>query len=255
MQKFPRETLDSRAARLLAHCQIFKPEGNGPFPTAFLFHGCGDNDGPQPGYAKAAAQKGIASVVVDSFRPRDISLTEARILVCTGLRLWGRERAGDLIALLHWARGQDWVQADRLAAAGWSHGGWTVMDALALGPEVAEFADLEGVPADPLAGLSTAFLVYPWCGLGAQTLRKGWQKAIPAYLMLGENDTLSGTHLPLKAADKVRLSGATVETLIYPGATHSFDEETSVNPTFRFNPEQTADAQARFADWMARHLL
>jgi dienelactone hydrolase len=129
------------------------------------------------------------------------------------------------------------------------------MDALALGAEVAEFADLEGMPADPLAGLSTAFLVYPWCGLGAQTLGRGWQKSIPAFLMLGEDDTLSGTRYPLKAAEKIRRGGTRVETHIYPGATHSFDEETSVNPTFRFNPVQTADAQARFADWMAHQLL
>ncbi len=255
MKKFPRETLDARAERLLAHCQIIKPEGDGPFPTAFLFHGCGDPDGPQPGYAKAAAAKGIASIVVDSFRPRGISLTEARVLVCSGLRLWGRERAGDLISLMHWARSQDWVKADCLAAAGWSHGGWTVMDALALGAEVAEFADLKDVPADPLAGLSTAFLVYPWCGLGAQTLRKGWQKSIPTFLMLGEDDTLSGTRYPLKAADKIRRNGSHIETHVYPGATHSFDEETSVNPTFRYNAAQTADAQARFADWMASQLL
>jgi dienelactone hydrolase len=73
--------------------------------------------------------------------------------------------------------------------------------------------------------------------------------------MLGEDDTLSGTRYPLKAANKIRGAGAPVETHIYPGATHSFDEETSVNPTFRFNLAQTADAQARFADWMARQLL
>jgi dienelactone hydrolase len=59
----------------------------------------------------------------------------------------------------------------------------------------------------------------------------------------------------LRAADKIRRAGAPVETHIYPGATHSFDEETSVNPTFRFNPTQAADAQARFAEWMARQLL
>jgi acetyl esterase/lipase len=59
----------------------------------------------------------------------------------------------------------------------------------------------------------------------------------------------------MRAADKVRSAGAAVETHIYPGATHSFDEETSVNPTFRFNLAQAADAQARFADWMARQLI
>lgn len=252
--KFPRESLNSRAQRLLPHCQMIRPAGPGPFPTLFLFHGCGDPDGPQPAYAAEAAKHGIASVVVDSFRPRDISLNEARILVCTGMRLWGRERAGDLVALMDWARHQDWVDARRLGAAGWSHGGWTVMDGLALGSQVAEFAGLTDVPADPLAGLKTAFLVYPWCGLGAQTLRLGWTQKIPAFFLLAGEDNLSGTRLPLRAAEMLTKAGGLIETHIYPGATHSFDEQISVNPTFRYDAVLFEDAKSRFASWMVRHL-
>ena len=39
---------------------------------------------------------------------------------------------------------QNWVDPDRIVVAGWSHGGWTIMDALALRPgrEMAHFTGL-----------------------------------------------------------------------------------------------------------------
>ena len=254
MKRFPRETLSARADRLSPAAVIIKPDGDGPFPVGIMHHGCGNADGPQIHYAKAAARAGIASVIVDSYGPRRLSLTQARTLVCGGLHLWGRERAGDLLAMLHWVRQQAWADPSRLAAAGWSHGGWTIMDALALGPACAEHARLTDVPANPLDGLKTVFLVYPWCGFGAQTHKKGWTRAISAHMILGQKDSVSGVRFPLRAAAAARLSGAQVETDIYPNATHSFDEVTSVNPTFRHDPALEARAIAAFTAWMQREL-
>jgi dienelactone hydrolase len=255
MMKLPVETLSARAARFAPFYRIVKPDGPGPFPTVVHFHGCGDHDGPQPNYAAAAAARGVASILVNSFAPRGITLLEARLLVCSGMRLWGRERAGDVLAALHWARQQNWVDSGRLGVAGWSHGAWSIMDALALGQTCGTHAQLKDLPDDPFEGLKTAFLVYPWCGIGAQTLSRGWSKLIPTAFILAQDDSLAGITLPLKAAARLSKAGCQVETHIYPGATHSFDEETSVNPTFRFNPEHARDAHVRFADWMERFLV
>jgi dienelactone hydrolase len=238
MIKFSTETCITRAQRLAPYFTIIKPEGEGPFPVAILMHGCGNQIGPQTDYAHAAAKQGIASVIVDSYSPRKISLLEARGLVCGGMRFWGRERAGDLLATLAWVRIQDWAQPDAIGAAGWSHGGWTVMDALALGSKVANYANLSDMPEDPLAGLKTAFLVYPWCGYGVQTHANGWVKPVPAMMLLGSKDSVSGA----------------VETIVYRDATHSFDETTSINPSFRYNEDYTQNAMTTFADWMAQHL-
>ncbi|GIU67125.1 dienelactone hydrolase family protein [Candidatus Phycosocius spiralis] len=255
MRKLPVETLAARAERFAPFYRIVKPVGPGPFPTVVYLHGCGDANGPQPHYATAAAARGVASILVNSFAPRGITLLEARLLVCSGMRLWGRERAGDVLASLDWARNQNWVDKARLGLAGWSHGAWSIMDALALGQECARHAHLEALPHDLFAGLKTTFLVYPWCGIGAQTLSRGWTKTIPTAFILAQNDSLAGISLPLKAAELLSNTGCHVETHIYPGATHSFDEETSVNPTFRYEASKARDAHTRFANWMARFLV
>lgn len=254
MQRFPLETAERRAERLAAHWRIVRPDGPGPFPLVVMLHGCGKADGPQGAFAAAAAARGVASLIVDSFAPRGIGRIEAASLVCTGMRLWGRERAGDALAALHWARRQDWARGDRLGLAGWSHGGWTAMDALALGGEVAGHARLEGLDGDPLAGVAGAFLVYPWCGAGAQTARRGWRRPVPAYFLLAERDLVSGVRMPLAAAARVAAGGSAVETETCAGATHAFDEVDTANPAYVYDPILAARAHAAFADWTQRRL-
>lgn len=254
MRTFPKDTLAERAARLAPYYTTILPNGNGPFPTGMMFHGCGSARGPQIDYARAAAKRGIASVIVDSYAPRDIGATEAQALVCFGWRLWGRERAGDVLASLYWMKRQPWALSDRVVAAGWSHGAWTIMDALALGSGVADHANLTELPEDPLEGLTAAFLVYPWCGPAAQTNSRGWRKPVSALMILAEKDSVSGVRLPLKAAEMARRSGSTVETIIYPQATHSFDERRSINPTFEYSPDLTQRAIDTYASWASRQL-
>lgn len=252
MIRFPTETLDARAARLAPWFTIVLPQGQGPFPVCVMLHGCGKADGPQPGYARALAAAGVASVMVDSFSPRGIDRTLAVSLVCTGLRLQGRRRTGDLAAALHWVRAQPWSDQDRLAAAGWSHGGWTVMDALAVTPDIGRLANLSDAGPDVLAGLRHAFAVYPWCGPGAQTIRKGWATPVSATIVIAGRDTVSGSALPQAAAEAARRSGADVHVALWPEATHSFDERGVADPRFRFDHELVAATHALCAEHIAR---
>jgi dienelactone hydrolase len=244
MKKFPRETLDARAQRLLPFCQIVRPEGQGPFPTVFLFHGCGDPDGPQPGYAKAAAAKGIASVVVDSYRPRGISLIEARMLICSGMRLWGRERAGDLISLMHWARSQHWVQADRLAAAGWSHGGWGIMEALSCDRDLPGAMGLVDAEAVSLDGVKATYLAYPYVGIAALNRMRPWRHCPRTLAVIAAKDHLTTVRNAERVLDGVRASGTDVETWVVD-ATHAFDEPMTA-PPMRFDEGLSQQAQERF---------
>jgi dienelactone hydrolase len=274
MFRFPKEALLERADRLLSHAEIIKPGHDpgsrgarsfgagsleagsfeaGSWPTAVMLHGCGKADGPQRDYALAAARVGVASIIINSYAPRRISQNQARGVVCTGLRLWGRERAGDLLAMLAWARTQDWVKADRLIAAGWSHGGWTVMDALALGQEIGHHARLSDVPENPLDGLAYVFLVYPWCGVGSFTLLKGWNTPVPTTMLLGGRDVLVGQRRPQLAIDALKRCHTTLKVERFETATHSFDEEDSGNPAFIFDPELATRAHHMFADHV-KHL-
>jgi dienelactone hydrolase len=150
------ETLEQRIARLTPHFALARPPGDGPFPVVVMLHGCG---GPRPflnDMAEVAVRAGAAAVQVDSYAPRGISRVAAIATVCTGARLHGRERAGDLYAATAWARAQTWADRDRIVAMGWSHGGWTIMDALALrsGAEMRRVTGLEGLPEEPLEGLA-----------------------------------------------------------------------------------------------------
>jgi dienelactone hydrolase len=255
MIRFPTETLAARTARLLPSFTIVRPDtsvfGPGPYPTTIMMHGCGTQNGPQPDYAQAAALQGVASIIVDSFTLRNIDAIQARALVCSGMRLWGRERAGDIFAALHFARSQDWVCAGSLSLSGWSHGGWTVMDALALGGEVGQHAGITDLTGDVLAGVGAVFVVYPWCGAGAQTHTRGWTKPVRAMMLLAEKDSVAGVRFPLNALKAAQKSGAQTESVIYAGATHCFDEELAWNPSFKFDPVEAARAQAFYGEWLA----
>jgi hypothetical protein len=98
------DTLSERWARLSPHIKVLRPDGNGPWPTLLMFHGCG---GPRPyldGYMRAAAEAGVMAVSVDSFTHRGIGRTRAIAAVCTGVELQGWKRAGDVLAAA-WGRG------------------------------------------------------------------------------------------------------------------------------------------------------
>ena len=255
MIRFPAETIAARCDRLASAFTVLKPEtdifGSGPYPTTIMMHGCGDQNGPQIHYARAAAAYGVASVIVDSYTPRRISKAEAAALVCAGLRLWGRERAGDVFAALHWARQQDWVAEDKLSLAGWSHGGWSIMDALALGPDVGQHAAITDLQGDVLAGVGSVFLVYPWCGAGAQTPSRGWIKPVRTFMLLAEKDSVAGVRIPLRALTAAAKSGAITNSVVYPGATHCFDEDLTFNPTFKFDPVDMKRAMAFYGSWIS----
>jgi dienelactone hydrolase len=244
MIRFPDETLADRAARLAPHFQVVLPEGEGPFPVCVMMHGCGKADGPQPGYARALAQAGVASLLVDSFAPRGIDRAQAVALVCSGLRLQGPRRAGDLAAALHWLGGEAWADAPRLAIAGWSHGGWTVMDAMTLGPSLGARAGLTDAGERAFDGVRHVFAVYPWCGVGARTIARGWVKPVETTIIVAGRDTVSGSVQPLAAAEAIRRCGASVHVEMFEAATHSFDELGVVDPRFRYDVELVERAHA-----------
>lgn len=94
-QAFARETVQQRIDALLVGSELYMPEGKGPFPVVLQFHGCGGMKNLQARWADTARAAGWAVLVVDSYGHRRIDRFEAYATVCTGLQLWGRERAGD----------------------------------------------------------------------------------------------------------------------------------------------------------------
>ena len=158
----PVQTLAARADLLAKGVRVMKPAGPGPFPVALQLHGCAGSQPFQTSYAEAAVKAGVAVVIVDSFKPRGMSRLDGSLFVCTGTTLRGSQRAGDLYAMLHWLKSQPWADANRVVAAGWSHGGWTVMDAFAQGSGAARMTGLTDADPALLKALRGVFLVSPY---------------------------------------------------------------------------------------------
>lgn len=225
---------------------LLRPEGEGPFPAVVQMHGCGGLQPFQFSYAEAARDAGFVVLVVDSCTPRGIGRLAATLTVCTGLRLHGDERAADLYAALHWLRAQPFVDAHRLAAAGWSHGGWAVMDALAMPlAEARRATGLADLTDAALDGLVAAVAVYPYAGLRSRTAKLGWGERRPlTYGLLAEKDHVVGTMHAERAFSRLRGDGVTVETLTLPDAKHAFDDPEASDPRTVHRPDLFEEAKA-----------
>ncbi len=249
---FARESLQQRIDALLPAAELILPDGEGPFPLVIQMHGCGGKKKLQGRWARVAKEAGWAVLIVDSYAHRNISTLQAYTTVCTGMRLWGRERAGDLFASMEWVRQQPWADRDRIAAAGWSHGGWTVLDGMALKPGAdAEGATrLSGLPEEPLKGLVGAFVVYPFTGPGSIAPSRGVRPDVPIKALVGTHDTVVGNKSVARALQRMATPRLPVDITMMEGATHAFDEEEAQDLRVRYDPELTKLAQGLYTDFL-----
>jgi dienelactone hydrolase len=244
------------SAKLAPYYRVLRPPGEGPFPTALLFSGC---DGPKDNLARWGGMlnaHGWAAVIVDSHGPRGFTDNESWRLVCAGQLLMGSERAGDVLVSLDDARRMPFVDPETIVLIGSSHGGWAIMDLLALDPPRRLPSNLAALPADaradPLAGVVGTILLYPWCGPGNRA-RNGWRREIPTLFLLSAEDAIAPSAQCLKIARRLEAEGVPVETLLFEGVTHGFDQqERSALSTLEFDEAATAEAMRAGADFLAR---
>lgn len=223
-------------AKVLQHSRVFKPEGAGPFPVALILHGCGGKTPFLEAYAQTAVAAGYAAIVVDSLKPRGMSPLDAKLTVCTGVRLRGLKRAADLFAVMAWLEDQAWADHQRIFLAGWSHGGWTIMDGYAVGDNAARITGL--ADADPMmlrSRVKGALLVYPYAGYPSLTSRQGWGEAGPkVWSVLAGKDQVVGWKYAKAAFDRLSRDGLAVDTVFHADATHAFDDDKANDPRSRY---------------------
>ena len=225
------------------------PEGTGPWPTILLFSGC---DGPKDNmerWAEAAVSAGWGAMVVDSHGPRGYDEAQIWRLICAGQLLPGAERAGDVAAAVAYARRQPGVDPDRIVLAGFSHGGWAILDMLALHgrdePPYGLTVWPEGFRHGKIDGILGAILVYPYCGIGSLVSRSGWAADLPLLFLLVEDDQIANEAACLDLVDRMSAAGRETVVEVIPGTTHGFDQaEKSAFSTLEFSPEATAQAKA-----------
>ncbi len=239
---------EALARELRPGFEFHTPEGDGPFPTGIFFHGCGGVSDRIRSWARELKAAGWAALILDSLGPRGITGEE----VCSGRRLLGRERAGDVLVAIEEARRRPEVDPERLVLFGWSHGGWTLIEIMAMNPPRELPPSLNAAPTRALEGVRGIVLFYPYCGLAART--GVWEPKIPALFLLGRNDQTAPAAPCIVMAEDLRDSGRVAEAHVYEGVGHGFDHPNRPgDPDSRRSPNATARAHSALLDFLARH--
>ena len=244
------------AGTLKLHAQLYKPDGNGPFPVVIAVHGCGGLGGKDepvlPRYREWAEQllkAGYAVLLPDSFGSREVGPQcrekERKVLA-------RRERVADITASHKWLTAQSWAAHDRVSLIGWAHGASAVL--WAVRPQLAS----HGKEAD----YRSAIAFYPECRISSRT---GWSARVPTLLLIGARDDIASPPLCKQMVDGARGRSALTRIVVYPSAPHDFDRADlplraldGNDPTapehghIGTDADARADAQKQVAAWLAR---
>jgi len=218
----PRE-VDIPAGKETLHAQLYKPEGDGPFPVVIGLHGCGGLGGHsepvQPRYRDWAEQllkQGSAVLLPDSYGSRELGpqcrVKERHVLA-------RRERVADIMASRQWLLQQPWAAHDRISLLGWANGASALL--WAVRPQ------LSSRNTEP--DFRSAIAFYPDCRISSGL---GWSARVPTLVLIGAKDDVSSP--PLHA-----LAG-TADVAV-PDRGH-----------LGTDPEARADSQKLVTEWLAR---
>ena len=186
-------------ARLTA--ELYTPRGAGPFPAVILLHGCGGVGPNIKEWAEWLRYEGYAALVLDSFGGRGL-----RRLCGGSAALTGRMRAPDVYAAARYLKALPQIDGKRIAAIGYSHGGWTLMWAVAT---EAQHPDVD---------IRAFIMFYPSCG--------GFTKlpgSTPILMLLGAKDDWAPAAPCEALAKSATAAGRSVTAVVYPNARHHFD--------------------------------
>jgi dienelactone hydrolase len=257
-----RDSLAERADLLAGHVQYYAPPGGGRAPLVILSSGCGGvtgESGPNRvmnNYAEAAARAGAYAVIVDGLGARGIDRAKAIRSVCSGVRLRGAERAGDILGGEALARRRWGGAISGVILAGWSHGAWTVMELLSDGPAPRHVGSLRvDGPAGALKP-DAVVLYYPYCGLlNRASRRPKWAFNGPLLLVTAELDSMGAQEKCLPFLSRNMADTSQVRHIDARGQTHAFDEEMqSADSKFRYSAAATAKSEAVFGGFVAEQV-
>jgi dienelactone hydrolase len=239
------------------HAQLYKPDGDGPFPVVIALHGCGGLAGHsepvQPRYrdwAEHLVKAGSAVLLPDSYGSRELGpqcrVKERRVSA-------RRERVADIMASRQWLQQQPWAARDRISLLGWANGASALL--WAVRPQ------LSSRKVEP--DFRSAIAFYPDCRISSGL---GWSARVPTLVLIGAKDDVSSPPACRQMVDGARGRSALARIVVYPGAYHDFDRANfplhAISGTsdatlpdrghLGTDAEARADSQKRVAEWLAR---
>jgi dienelactone hydrolase len=249
--------VDIPAANLTLHAQLYKPDGDGPFPTVIALHGCGGLGGHSepvlPRYRDWSEQllkTGHAVLLPDSYGSRELGpqcrVNERHVRA-------RRERVADITAARQWLAQQPWAAHDRISLIGWANGASALL--WAVRPQLSS----RGTQPD----FRSAIAFYPDCRISSGL---GWSARVPTLLLIGAKDDISSPSACRQMVDGARGRTALTRIEVYPGAAHDFDRANLPLHAVGGNADAAvpehghigtdadarADSQKRVAEWLAR---
>ena len=229
--------------------KLTKPQGGGPFPAVVMLHGCRGIDKAQDAWAGRFASWGYVALQVDSLAPRGQKDTCA-----TPFLVPFPTRVQDAYDSKAYLAGLPFVDRNRIAVMGWSHGGALTIASVSQGNYLAwaalNFMFLAQKPTPPFRA---AVAFYPWVCVAQLN-----DSDAPLLILAGESDIIVPVVL-LKNNMPSKKNTQEVILKVYPGAYHLFDSEgtDSITPTgvrYKYDPAAAADAIVQVKDFLAKHL-
>jgi dienelactone hydrolase len=251
------EQVEIRSNNGVLRAQLYKPEGDGPFPTVIALHACDGLAGhSEPvlaryrDWAEQLVKGGKAVLLPDSYGSRELGpqcRAKPRRLTAR------RERVADILAARQWLLEQPWVAHARISLLGWANGAsallWAVRPQLSSRSNEPDFR--------------SAITFYPDCRVSAGL---GWSARVPTLVLIGASDDVSPTPACRQMIEGARGRSALTRIVVYPGAYHDFDRPNLPVHAISGAADATAperghvgtdaearvDAQKRVTEWLAR---
>jgi len=188
--------------------------------------------------------EGYAALVLDSFGGRGLKR------LCGGsAALTGRMRAPDVFAAARYLKTLPQIDGKRMAAIGYSHGGWTLMWAVAT---EAQYPDVD---------IRAFIMFYPTC--------TGWKTlpgTAPVLMLLGGKDDWTPAAPCEALAHSASRNRGHITAVVYPDAYHAFDSagiigrrivqdaRGSLGATIQYDPKAHEDSEKQVRDFLAVNL-
>lgn len=218
---------------------LLKPEGNGPFPAVVLLHRCSGIKDWDYSWASRLKSWGYVAFIVDSFGPRGIAEACGYSADISFL-----DRALDAHSAKSYLAGLSFVDRNKIAVMGWSHGGVTTLSAI--NPNVCDF-----LPPPKKHPFRAAIAFYPRCSQQMDNLNA------PLLILIGEKDDWT----PADVCSMMLPKGNTKHEVIlkiYQGAYHCFDC-IGLNNYYHghflsYHDKATSDSIVKVKQFLAKHL-